>query len=270
MKKTLGTLLFAAIFLGASQAHALAVPQKSPQDGRIQRVVYSPNNVTKITAKVGHAVLIQFENDERLAGDSATLGMGDAEGWKLSVKGNNIIFKPQVEQSDTNLIVTTNKRTYVFQLSINENAKYPTYILRFDYPDTKLAEREREIAERRQVLDIVLQRDRKEIKRQNTDYWGFGDAEIAPTSLFDDGRFTYFDFDNGKELPAIYKRMPDGTESLVNVHVDGTFVVVQELSKDFVLRLGESVLGIDNRGFDVNGTFNRFGTSETDKVRIVK
>lgn len=270
MVKQYKKLLLAALFFGAGQAQALVVPERSPFDGRIQTVTYSTDNVVKVTAKVGHAVLIQLEADERVEGESAALGMGDAEGWSLAVKGNNIIFKPVVERSDTNLIITTNKRTYVFQLSVDAQAKYPTYVLRFYYPDTLLKQKKKLQQDREQALNIVLGRTGQEITRANKNYWGYGDKALAPTSLFDDGRFTYFDFNHGKELPAIYKKMPDGTESLVNMHVEGSQVVVHETASHFVLRLGQSVLGIDNRGFDAQGSFNRLGTSAPGAVRIVK
>ncbi|GAA5091690.1 MULTISPECIES: P-type conjugative transfer protein VirB9 [Paenalcaligenes] len=270
MGKTYKKLLLAALFLGAGQAQALVVPERSPLDGRIQTVTYSTDNVVKVTAKVGHAVLIQLEEDERLEGDSAALGMGDAEGWSLAVKGNNIIFKPIVERSDTNLIITTNKRTYVFQLSVNDKAKYPTYVLRFHYPDTVLKQKNKIKKEREQAMNLVLGRTESVVHKANQNYWGYGDRALAPTALFDDGRFTYFDFNNGRELPAIYKKMPDGTESLVNSHVEGSKVVVHETARHFVLRLGQSVLGIENRGFDEQGSFNRLGTSTPGTVRIVK
>lgn len=266
MKFKLSALL-ATIFFTAN-ANALEIPKSSHFDSRVQVATYSPNQVYKITAKVGHSVLIQLEEDERLNGDSSSLGMGDSEGWSLGVRGNNILFKPLVEKSNTNLIVTTNKRTYIFEVSIDENSKRPTYVLRFNYPDTALRKRQQQDALEKQAQDIVRTKPKAVFKR-NQDYWGYGDEILSPTALYDDGLFTYFEFNNNHELPTVYKVMPDGTESLVNVHIDGYTLVVQELAESFVLRLGDSVLGIDNRGFG-SGAFNYRGTSQPDAVRIVK
>lgn len=270
MLKKVCSALIGALFL-ANAANALAIPSGSKQDSRIQTATYSPNNVIKITAKVGKTTQIQFEEDERLEGDSASLGMGDAEGWNLAVKGNNILFKPLVHQSDTNLIVNTNKRTYVFQLSIDNEAKNPTFLLRFYYPDTANAKKEAEKAKNRQAHDVLQgNHNRLTVVVANDDYWGYGDKSIKPTALYDDGTFTYFEFNNGRDLPTIYKVLPDGTEALVNKHVKGNTIVVHEVGEKFVVRLGMSVLGIKNQGFNAAGKFNQTGTSGNDAVRIIK
>ena len=270
MLKKVCSALIGALFL-ANTASALAIPTGSKQDARIQTATYSPNNVIKVTAKVGKTTQIQFEDDERLEGDSASLGMGDAEGWNLAVKGNNILFKPLVHQSDTNLIVNTNKRTYVFQLSIDNDAKNPTFLLRFYYPDTAKAKADAEKAKNKQAHDVLQgNHNRLDVVISNDNYWDFGDKSIKPTALYDDGRFTYFEFNNGRDLPTIYKILPDGTEALVNKHVKGHTVVVHEVGQEFVVRLGMSVLGIKNQGFNADGQFNQIGTSTYDSVRIIK
>lgn len=272
MKNYLFTASMAAfLYVFNNTAYALVQPQGSKLDPRVQTVTYDKQNVINIISRVGHAVLIQLEEDERLEGDNAALGMGDAEGWNLSVKGNNILFKPMVEQSDTNLIVTTNKRTYIFQLQIN-NERTPTYVLRFIYPDSlkkqKSAELEKQLKAETALVDAMSPLN---IDIKNKNYWGFGDKELAPTSLFDDGTFTYFTFNNNKDLPVIYRRNPDGTESLVNKHIKNNTVIVQELSKSFVLRLGQSVLGIDNRGFNDNNPGSvRTGSTIDETVRVHK
>lgn len=267
------TLLAAiAVFFVPSHANALSVPKGSSQDPRIQTVTYNPNNIFHIRAQIGRAVLVQLEEDERLEGDSAALGMGDSQAWKLNVKGNNIIFKPTAPNPETNLIVTTNKRTYVFQLSIDGRGKQATtYVLRFRYPDTLRAHREAQQAKNDQAHEILSGRKlRPNVVRANQNYWGYGDKALTPTAMYDDGRFTYLEFDNGRDLPSVYKMMPDGSESLVNLHVEGNTVVIHELGKTFVLRLGDTVLGIDNRGFSQQGRFNQTGAGLDGRVRVVK
>lgn len=272
-KNKLKLLMAAVFFSAATTSHALVIPKGSQHDARIQSVTYSPYNVTKITAQVGKTVLVQLEKDEFLADDdpAATIAMGDALGWTLSAHGNNIVFKPAVEKSDTNMVIVTNKRTYVFQLEVNNEALNPTYVLRFHYPDTAKQKRDEYKEKQDQAFDILTGKNmRLNVNIQNQDYWGFGDAGIAPTAMYDDGTFTYFEFNNGKHLPTIYKKMPDGTEALVNKHVHGDTVIVHELNKDFVLRLGKAVLGIENRGFNEHGRFNNLGTNEKNAVRIIK
>lgn len=227
-------------------------------------------------ARIGNAVLVQLEDDERLNGDeTAALGMGDASAWKLSVKGNNIIFKPAAASPDTNMIITTNKkRTYVFDLSTSaskgKKAQATTYVLRFIYPDTAAYKARAEAEKQARALEQLRLAGQGPNAKHNYDYWGTGDKALAPTAAYDNGRFTYFSFDNGRELPLIYKVMDDGTEALLNSHVDGDTVVVHETAKRYVLRLGKSVLGLENRGYNENGSFNRTGSGNRDFVRLSK
>lgn len=254
-------------------ANALVIPKPSRLDGRVQTVTYTPYDVFNIHAKVGRAVLVQLEHDERLEGDAAALGMGDSEAWNLSVKGNNILFKPMMPNPDTNLIVTTNKRTYVFQLSIDSNNKQePTYILRFHYPDTVAKNEAKKRAKQTAANDLLYKEtgiNRKDIDIKNGEYYGFGDASISPTAMYDDGRFTYLEFNHDSELPVVYKRAADGTETLINMHVNGAAVIVHELAPEFVLRSGRSVLGIKNKQYG-SGTFNASGSTVKQSARIVK
>ena len=269
-------LCILAILLGfSSMAIADITPSTSSKDARIQYVNYDADNVVNIRAQVGRATLIQLEADERLIGDASTLGMGDGEAWKLSVKGNNIVFKPVAESPATNLIITTNKRSYVFHLSLvsrakkGQNPQSPTYILRFHYPDSKKAVMQAENAKQKQA-QAILQNLPKQKDGINNRYWGKGSKALAPTSVFDNGLFTFFKFDNGRDLPTIYKIMPDGSEMLLNTHIEGDTVIVHETAKKYMFRLGKSVLAIENRGFDEKGLFNRTGTSDKNSVRIVK
>lgn len=260
----------------SASASAVVVPTASVKDSRIQTVMYSPNDVVHVRARIGNAVLVQLEDDERLNGDeTAALGMGDASAWKLSVKGNNIIFKPAAASPDTNMIITTNKkRTYVFDLSTSaskgKKAQATTYVLRFIYPDTAAYKARAEAEKQARALEQLRLAGQGPNAKHNYDYWGTGDKALAPTAAYDNGRFTYFSFDNGRELPLIYKVMDDSTEALLNSHVDGDTVVVHETAKRYVLRLGKSVLGLENRGYNENGSFNRTGSGNRDFVRLSK
>lgn len=269
-------LCILAVLLGfSSMAMADITPSTSSKDSRIQYVNYDPDNVVNIRAQIGRATLIQLDDDERLIGDASTLGMGDGEAWKLSVNGNNIIFKPMAESPTTNLIITTDKRTYVFNLSLvsrvkkGQKAQLPTYILRFQYPDTKKAVIQAENTKQKQA-QAILQNLPKQKEGVNYQYWGKGSRALAPTSVSDNGLFTFFKFDNGRDLPTIYKIMPDGSEMLLNTHIENDTLIVHETAKKYMLRLGQSVLAIENRGFDEQGLFNRTGTSDQNSVRIVK
>ena len=104
---------------------AVSVPKGSAKDGRIQTVVYNPDDVIHVHARIGEAVLIQLEDGELLTGDTSGLGMGDTEAWNLAVRGNNLYMKPVASAPATNMLITTNKkRTYAFDLSLNRQEKW--------------------------------------------------------------------------------------------------------------------------------------------------
>lgn len=261
--------LTAAFILPA--AHAETLPSGSLKDHRIQTAVYHADQVYRIHGAIGKATLIELEDGETLDGDAALLGMGDADAWKVAVKGNGILFKPTAVHPDTNMLIRTNRRTYALALSLVKGKQQPTYVLRFTYPDTAHKRAVADAEKMHKAIAAVQSAGLPETDLPvNRRYWAYGDKVLAPTAAWDNGRFTYLKFNNGKDLPAVYKILEDGTETLVNSHIEGDTVVIHETGKRFVLRLGKAVLAVDNRGFDQNGLFNRSGTDSNDTVRIRK
>lgn len=273
MKRKKIVLALAALVLPFF-VQAANIPKGSTKDKRIQTAIYTPDDVFVVRTQVGVATVIQLESDERISGDSSAMGIGDAEAWKMTSRGRNIFFKPVAERPDTNLLVTTNKRTYAFDLKSTNGTPPPTYILRFDYPDTELAKQratEQATAKKRvKAAEAWVKVQSAPPLNANRNYWGRGNKNLAPTSVYDNGRFTYFSFNNGRDLPSIYKVLDDGSEVLLNTHIDGDMVVVHETAQHFVLRLNRQVLGIENRGFNSNGQFNQTGTDDNASVRVIK
>lgn len=240
-------------------------------DGRIRTEVYSESRVYPIYAKVGTSILVQLEADEAIKGESSAVGIGHGEAWKIGIRGNNIIFKPRAEQPVTNMIVVSNKRTYAFDLKM-ANAKHPaTYILRFDYPDSR---QQRQAAlKAKQDRAFAALRDTGAMHgdmRQNSEYYGKGNKTLAPTAMWDNGRFTYLQFNNGRDMPSAYRIEQDGSETLLNAHIENDTLVIHEVNEKLMLRLGRAVLLIENRGFNPQGTFNRTGTDNNESVRLIK
>jgi type IV secretion system protein VirB9 len=94
--------------------------------------------------------------------------------------------------------------------------------------------------------------------------------DIAPTAAWDDGRFTYLRIPNNRRMPAIFRVADDGTESVVDRHVDGDTIVVHEVAKRFVLRLSNEVVGIWNDAYDMDGVSPRDGTTVTGVKRVLR
>ena len=269
MTRKLICFALAALMLPFS-IQAANVPKGSSKDKRIQTAIYTPDDVFVVRTQVGVATVIQLESDERIVGENSALGIGDAEAWKMTARGHNIFFKPVAERPDTNLLVTTNKRTYAFDLKSTNGTPPPTYILRFDYPDTVLAKQRTNAQKRVKAAEAWVKVQSAPPLDSNRNYWGRGNKNLAPTSVYDNGRFTYFSFNNGRDLPTIYKVLDDGSEVLLNTHIDGNMVVVHETAQHFVLRLNRQVLGIENHGFNSDGQFNQTGTDDNSSIRLIK
>ena len=273
----LAVFLFPALLSG-SIAYAASIPNHAHQDSRIQYVDYDPDNVVKIRAKIGHTVTVQLDKSEDA--EKGVVAMGDAQAWNMAVKGNNLIFKPTATSPATNLTVITDKRTYVFDLSLAGCIKgkkkrcvdiqEPTYLLRFHYPTEEEKARRKRAAQQERTLNMMVKFGlSKETAKLNYLYYGKGDKAIAPSAIWDDGRFTYIQYADNRDLPAVYKINPDGSEMLVNSHMEEDVIVVHETAPKLIIRLGESVLGVENKGYKT-GQYNRLKTNQPDAVRINK
>lgn len=257
-----------AVFLCLSSSlNAAITPKGSPFDGRIQNVAYNPDDVVRIRAKIGHTVTVQLSPNENI--EQGVVALGDAQAWNMAVKGNNIIFKPTVVSPKTNLTVITDKRTYLFDLNLaGGKNQATTYLLRFSYPDEEKRQEALRIKQQTRALQLKLKYGYDGKKTPlNYRYFGKGDKKIAPTAIWDDLLFTYIQYADNRALPAVYKLNPDGSEMLVNTHIEDDTLVIHETAEKFVLRLGNSVLGVRNDGYKT-GKFNRLNTSKPNTVRI--
>lgn len=231
MTPPIKTLLALAIVSSGSCAHAAITPHSLGFDSRISTVKYNASNVITIKTKVGTNTLIQLGQGETISTPSAGLGIGDAKAWGFSVRGNNIFLKPTAAHPDTNLtIVSDQNRTYSFELV---TSKHPHYIVKMDYSDPKKA---------------LLKKQKSHIPcsdgKMNFEYGKWGDDALAPRYMWDDGRFTCLKFSHNAELPVAYQVAQDGTESLINYHIEKDTMILHGISHEFRLRLGKNVLGL--------------------------
>jgi type IV secretion system protein VirB9 len=208
---------------------AALIPKKENADSRITVIKYSPDNVIRVRVAIGINTLIQFEKGETFNQASAGVGIGDASAWAVDLKGNNIFLKPIGKKPDTNLTMISSKgRTYFFEL---RTSNLPHYVVKLQYEKVKNAN---DYINDSPCMDGKL----------NFRYGKWGDNDLAPSYMWDDGRFTCLKFSRNGELPVIYQVSTDGSESLVNYAMRKDTLVVHSVSKEFRLRLGSQVLGL--------------------------
>ncbi|MBN3786100.1 TrbG/VirB9 family P-type conjugative transfer protein [Burkholderia sp. Ac-20353] len=266
-QKSLGASAIAAALLAlALPAAAEVVPGACGSDPHIACAVYDPTETYQITYRPGEATVIVFEKGEKLDGG----GMGDGKAWTAGPAGNGFFFKPKAVKAATNLILLTNKRRYVLKLIPVAKREQAVWSLTFDYPDTR-AKASAAAAVRSAEARALLEQTGNAVGTGHFDYDMHGDTTLAPTALWDDGRFTYFEFKTSRDLPQIYRVFEDGSEALVNPDdMRGPVLVVHDTAHRFNLRVGDAVLGIRNNVYRPDGRLNPSATTIPGTVRLVK
>lgn len=234
----------------------------------------------------------------------------EADEWCISavVGTNQIVVRPRDNAIRNNLELTTNKRDYSFDFKVinqvdgltGKKGKRETAFFRviFDYPKPKPLAAAMSEADRAVAVDGLLARvdavatrplpqsvdpdfgmspvqrlQSEGIHVRNSNYTKqvLAKGEDAdPTMVFDDGRFTYFEFPGAREIPAVFAHGSDGEPTRVNWHMSGNFLVVQRTAKKFTLRLGEAVVGVFNEAYDSTGIETPTSTVSPAVVREVK
>jgi len=232
-------------------------------DERIRVLAYGADEVYRLKGYVGYQIDLEFQSGETFVG----MGTGDLDSLTFAAQDNHLFLKPKAGSVDTNLTVLTTRRAYHFDYSVSE--RHPDlsfgdviYVLRFIYP-TQATDRSAEAIERR--LDGSAQ-----TRWHNLNYSYLGSAQLKPESVWDDGVQTRLRFGAQQELPAVFVRNDDGSESLVNFTVDAGEIVVHRVSRHFVVRRGRLEGCIVNTGFTGEGQRLESGTVAPTVERLTK
>jgi type IV secretion system protein VirB9 len=237
----------------AYPARAEIVPPRGDVDGRVRSAAYEGDQVYRLRGFIGYQIDLEFETGETFVG----LGAGDIEGLSFFSQDNHLFLKPKAPKVATNLTVLTNRRHYQFDYataSLHPAIDDPEviFVLRFIYPVPKTA------SEGLAQIDAEL--NRASDRRQNFDYWYCGGSALRPVLASDDGIHTRFRFAANGDLPAIFVRGDDDSESLLNYSMEDGDVIVHRVARRFILRRGKLVGCVVNRGFVGGGTRLDSGT----------
>jgi type IV secretion system protein VirB9 len=255
------------VLLLSLNAVAETVPSRGLIDSRIRVAAYNADEVYRLQGYVGYQIDLEFEPGETFTG----LGAGDLEGLSFVGQDNHLFLKPKAARVATNLTVLTNRRHYQFDYTAQpqhpgRNDQGVIYALKFTYvplPSQAAAE----AAAKR--LDSKL--DGAGANRpQNSNYWYCGQSELRPIAASDDGVHTRLRFAANADLPAIFVRSEDGSESLLNFNMDSGDVFLHRIAKRFVLRRGKLTGCIVNQGFVGGGTRLESGTVAPEIERRVQ
>lgn len=273
MKTFLSARLFTIAIAGllfSGMAHAVDLPGWN-DDSRVRQVIYHADEVVRVEAQRGFATHIALDPHEQIQ----VVAPGDRDGWQIVAnKGDHDVYlKPQLAAHDSNLEIRTDRRSYSFDLVVLPlQSKFGNdrvmYRVTFVYPDELAkqahANSDAGLVEKRLAQPPVVRNARYSMEAMRDS------DDIAPTAAWDDGRFTYLRIPNNRRMPAIFRVADDGTESVVDRHVEGDTIVVHEIAKRFVLRLGKEVVGIWNDAYDMDGVPPRDGTTVSGVKRVLR
>lgn len=268
-----------ALVLAVPAARAEIVPRKGLWDDRIRVVAYDPDDVIRLTGYVGYQIHFQFAPGEEFV----NLGTGDRDGIDVGKEGSHLFIKPRVQRVGTNITILTNRRAYHLHYTAVRRKPDPrrddvVYSIRFTYPQEEAREAqlraERLEAEARaralkEAQDAALATASRQRPR-NEAYEFCGSQALRPAEAFDDGVQTRLRFAPRTELPAIFVKNEDGTESLVNLNVDRDEVVLHRIARQWVLRRGGLVGCVRNAGFAGSGERLDSGTVHPGVERSVR
>lgn len=220
-----------------ANAAARVEPRREGYYNAIQIYPWSEGALYQVYAAPGQITNIGLEPGESLAGagpiaagDTARWIIGDTESGSGTSRRVHILVKPTRPDISTNLVVTTDRRTYMIELRAREALYMPAVAWAYPAPPAG----QRRIVPAAPVIPAEVARNYRYGLTGDTPPW-------RPISVFDDGRRVYVVFPRGivqGEMPPIFVLGSDGEPQIVNSRVHQNVLIVDRLFGAAELRLG--------------------------------
>lgn len=200
-------------------------------EGALYQVYTSPGRVTVITLQQGEELVTVS------AGDTVRWIVGDTTSGSGTGLRVNILVKPTRIGLKTNLVITTNRRTYLLELASTPQTWMAS--VSWDYPkDSLLAlQKQARQAEATAPVSTGMPLDQIRFRYAITG----SNPPWRPVRAFDDGERVYIQFPGGiaqGELPPLFVIGPQGDGQLVNYRYRAPYYVVDRLFGAAELRFG--------------------------------
>jgi type IV secretion system protein VirB9 len=239
----------AATLEPATGAYLNAVQVYPYSDGTIYRVFTAPGQVTDIALQPGEAL------GAVAAGDTVRWVVGDTTSGSGDARRTHVLVKPFTAGLSTNLIVTTDRRTY--HLALTSTDRTAMAALSWTYPQDQLIALKAAAEQARTAQPVA---SGLSVEQLHFDYTISGDQPAwRPLRAFDDGRQTFIEFPANLgvgEAPPLFLVDGKGTASLVNYRVQSRYYVVDRLFDVAELRLGlkhQDIVRISRTGEPASG-----------------
>jgi type IV secretion system protein VirB9 len=200
-------------------------------DGALYQLYTSPGRVTVIALQQGEELVTVS------AGDTVRWIVGDTASGAGANLRVNILVKPTRVKLKTNLVITTNRRTYLLELSSTPQAWMAS--VSWDYPKDRMLALQKQAQQAQAAAPVDSGLSLEQIKFR---YAITGDSPPwKPLRAFDDGERVYIQFPAGiaqGELPPLFVIGQQGDGQLVNYRFRSPYYVVDRLFGAAELRLG--------------------------------
>jgi len=202
-------------------------------EGALYRLYASPEEVTDIALQPGESLVAIS------SGDTVRWVVGDTLSGTGSSKQVHVLVKPFAAGLKTNLVITTDRRTY--HLAMESTEKTAMAAISWTYPHDALLALKKQNAQAEAAAPIA---NAVAIENLRFRYDITGDRPPwRPVRAFDDGLKVYIEFpariDQG-EAPPLFVVGGDGDNQLVNYRVRANYYIVDRLFAAAELRLGTS------------------------------
>lgn len=221
-----------------ANAAARVEPRREGYYNALQIFPWSEGALYQVYASPGRITDIVLAPSERLTG-AGPIATGDTARWIIgdTTSGSgresrvHILVKPTRPDIATNLVINTDRRTYLVELRSGEDRYMPQ--VAWTYPAEKSVARPPSVT--RPTIPPAAQRNYRYGLQGDTPPW-------RPLSVFDDGRRVYVVFPEGivqGEMPPIFVLGPVGEPQLVNTRITRNVLIIDRLFAAAELRLGD-------------------------------
>lgn len=237
--------------VAAANRAATQQPQAQGFVNAVQVYPFSESMIYQVYTAPGAVTDLALQPGENLvavaAGDTVRWVIGDTTSGSGTDKRTHVLVKPFASGLATNLVITTDRRSYHLQLTAT--ARTAMAALSWTYPaDQLIALRQKEA----QVAAAAPIAASLSVDSLHFNYTVNGDSPAwRPLRAFDDGRQTFVEFPASiavGEAPPLFVIGAAGEAELVNYRMRGRFYVVDRIFDRAELRLGagkQQVVRID-------------------------
>lgn len=248
----------------------------------IAEVDYDRFRVIHVPVARGVATHVELEPGETIS--TAAVGIGadcanPEHPWCIEWQegGAHIFAKPRQGSGPSNTMeLVTNKRSISLQFDVSARPARRV-ILRTPAPpvDPHAQQLAAAMAMLPKPEEVLAQRLEAPPQVRNVAYslaTGKGSDDIVPRAIYDDARSTFLEYPGNRPVPAVFQRLPNGSEQMLTTRMDSrrNVLVVPVVARRLVLRQGSAVVEIFNDAFDLDGRGPEAGTVAEGVQRLTR